>query len=201
MTWLPWLVALMLGLGLLVSTLLGLAAYGASRWARATRVLLQQLEAARLPATTPRYDARELSGLPPPVQRYFRAVLRDGQRIVSAVTVTHSGTFNLDPAGERWKPFTSQQRVVTRRPGFVWDARVAIMPGLAVHVHDAYIAGAGILKPALLGLYPLADLHGSGEMARGELIRYLSEAAWLPPPARQAYWRGAIVSLSYEFDS
>ena len=27
------------------------------------------------------------------------------------------------------------------------------------------------------------------------------EAAWLPPPARQAYWRGAIVSLNYEFDS
>jgi len=40
-------------------------------------------------------------------QRYFRAVLRDGQRIVTAVTVKQTGSFNLDPAGERWKPFAA----------------------------------------------------------------------------------------------
>ena len=104
----------------------GLAAYGAVRWAESTRKLLLRLESTRLPATTPRYDARELEGLPAPVQRYFRAVLKDGQPIVSAATVEHVCTFNLKQPGEQWKPFTSSQRVVTRRPGFVWSAAPSI---------------------------------------------------------------------------
>jgi hypothetical protein len=80
---------------------------------------------------------------------------------------------------------------VTRRPGFVWDARVAILPGIAVHVHDAYIAGVGLLKPSLLGLYALADLHGEGEIARGELLRYFAKAAWYPTallPSQGVRW-------------
>ena len=82
-------------------------------------------------------------------------------------------------------------RFVTRRPGFVWDGRVAVVPGIAVHVHDAYIAGVGILKPSVLGLYPLADLRGEGEIARGELIRYFAEAAWYPTallPSQGVHW-------------
>lgn len=201
MTWITWLV---LAVAVLLAGLLGLAAYGASRWADSTQVLMRQLEAARLPATTARYDARELEGLPAPVQRYFRAVLRDGQAIITAVTVEHTGTFNLSQTGEQWKPFTSLQRVVTRRPGFVWDGRVTVMPGIAVHVHDAYVAGVGILNPSVLGLYPLADLRGEGEVARGELIRYFAEAAWYPTallPSQGVQWEavddhGARVTLA-----
>lgn len=65
------------------------------------------------------------------------------------------------------------------------------MPGIAVHVHDAYIAGVGILKPAVLGLYPLADLRGGGDLAQGELIRYFAEAAWYPTallPSQGVQW-------------
>ena len=188
MTWITWLV---LAVAVLVAGFFGLVAYGSSRWADSTQALMRQLGAARLPATTARYDARELEGLPAPVQRYFRAVLKDGQPIITAATVEHTGTFNLSQTGEQWKPFTSLQRVVTRRPGFVWDGRVAVMPGVAVHVHDAYVAGVGILKPSVLGLYPLADLRGEGEIARGELIRYFAEAAWYPTallPSQGVQW-------------
>jgi hypothetical protein len=199
-----WITLLVLAIAACVAGLLGLAGYSASRWAGSTQALLGQLEATRLPATASRYDARELEGLPAPVQRYFRAVLKDGQRIITAATVEHHGSFNLSPTGEQWKPFTSLQRVVTRRPGFVWDARVAIMPGIAVHVHDAYIAGVGILKPSVLGLYTLADLRGEGEIARGEVMRYFAEAAWYPTallPSQGVHWdavddRSAKATLS-----
>jgi len=63
--------------------------------------------------------------------------------------------------------------------------------GAAVHVHDAYIAGVGILKPSVLGFYPLADLHGDGEIARGELMRYFVEMAWYPTallPSQGVQW-------------
>lgn len=84
---------------------------------------------------------RELEGLPAPVQRYFRRVLRDGQPMVTGVRVRHQGTFNMGETTDQWKPFTSDQLVITRRPGFDWDGRVKMMPGLTVRVHDAYVAG------------------------------------------------------------
>ena len=45
-----------------------------------------RLEAARLPVARKAYSPDELVGLPAPVQKYFRAVLKDGQPIVAAVT-------------------------------------------------------------------------------------------------------------------
>lgn len=182
-----------LALGVLAVALMGLAAYGRSRWAWATQALLGQLEAARLPARASRYDVRDLDGLPPPVQRYFRAVLKDGQPIVTVATVQHTGTFNVTALGgrERWMPFTSEQRVMTNRPGFVWNARMHVAPGIAVLVHDAYAAGVGTLHPAVLGVFSLANQHGTGDIARGELMRFMLESAWYPTallPSQGVTW-------------
>jgi len=156
--------------------------WGALRWHTATQALLARLEATREPIQPARHDARELDALPPPVRRYFRAVLQDGAPMVAGATLAHRGRLNLsaDPATPRWKPFTSRQQIVVRRPGFVWDARVALLPGLAVHVHDAYVDAQGILHPSIAGLVTLADLQGTEELARGELMRFFAEAAWYP---------------------
>jgi len=154
--------------------------YGECRWKSGTRKLRERLEAARHPSDTRCFDPTKLSGLPTPVQRYFRTALTDGQPIVAAVNVEHTGTFNLGGAAGPWKPFTSTQRVVTRRPGFLWDARIAMVPGLPVRVHDACVAGEGILHAAVLGLVSVVNLRGSGDLAQGELMRFLAEAAWYP---------------------
>lgn len=163
-----------LALGVLAVALMGLAAYGRSRWATATQALLGQLEDARVPPRASRYDARELEGLPASVQRYFRGVLKDRQPIVTVVTVRHTGTFNVTALGgrERWMPFTSEQRVLTNRPGFVWNARMFVAPGIDVLVHDAYAGGVGTLHPAVLGVFSLANNHGTGDIARRELMRF-----------------------------
>ncbi len=181
------------GLALLLLALLaaGLWFYGALRWARLTDALNARLEAAREPPRPAVYDERELDGLPPVVQRWFRSTLQPGQPMVAAARLEHRGSFNLGEAADRWRPFTSTQRVVTRRPGFVWDARIAMLPGLAVHVHDAYVAGTGVLRPALAGLLRLGDLQGEGEIARGELMRFFAEAAWYPTallPSQGVRW-------------
>ena len=121
MTWLLW---LGLVLCVLAVVAVGLSVFGAKRWTDATQTLTAGLEAARLdekgrPTFPTRYESRELAGLPAPVQRYFRAVLKEGQPIIAAVTLEHVGTFNLSPTDEQWKPFTSQQRIVIHRPCFV----------------------------------------------------------------------------------
>lgn len=154
--------------------------------------LRARLEVARRPIATKSYDPGELIGLPEPVQRYFRAALRGGQQLVAAVNVEHRGTFNPNETGEQWKPFVSTQRVVTQRPGFDWDARIAMMPGVTVRVHDAYVAGQGLLRAALFGLVPLADVRGTPMIAQGELMRFFAEAVWYPTallPSQGVHWK------------
>ena len=172
------------GLGLLVAAGAGLAAFGSSRWGSATKAKLALLEAAKLPAPAgfdKVYDAREIEGLPAPVQRYFRAVLKDGQPLIATATFELAGTINMSTSGgEQWKTFTSWQRAIVHRPGFLWNGRVVMFPGLAAHVHDSYISGAGTLHAAMLGLFTVAQVQGGGEIARGELMRYFAEMVWYP---------------------
>jgi hypothetical protein len=188
MTWITWLA---LAFVVIAIGLIGLAAYGRSRWTASTRGLLDELEAARRAAPATRYDARELEGLPPPVQRYFRAALVDGQPIITAVTIDIAGTFNMSPTGEQWKPFTSRQRVITHRPGFLWDAKISMLPGVTVCVVDSYVAGHGLLHVTLQGLFTMAHIRGDGEIARGEFMRWFAEVAWYPTallPSQGVRW-------------
>jgi len=118
--------------------------------------------------------------LPLPVQRYLRRAVGPGARPAGSVRLVQEGTFNAAESGERWATFSAEQLVVLRRPGFVWEARIRMFPGAPVHVRDGYIEGGGLTEARLLGLWPLASLHGGGEAARGQLIRFLAESPWYP---------------------
>src|ERR687885_625544 len=74
--------------------------YGAYRWNSETQELRARLDAARAPVQPQSVDFRELEGLPAPVRRYFRTVLKDGQPMVSGVRVLHTGTFNMGEGSE-----------------------------------------------------------------------------------------------------
>ena len=193
MTWWLW-----LGVGMVVLVVLALSlrAVGTVRWVELVRTHASQLESGRvdaqgwLPAPT-RFDLHELEGLPAPVQRYFRAVLTDGQPIIAAATINMTGSMNLSATAEQWKPFTSLQRVVTRRPGFLWDARVEMFPGVPTCVVDSYIAGHGRLIAKVFGLFTVANVQGEGEIARGEFMRYFAESPWYPTallPSQGVRW-------------
>ena len=171
--------------------LLGAWLFGAYRWNSETQDLRARIDKAREPVRPQTVDFRELEGLPAPVQRYFRTALEEGQPMVAGVRVRHTGTFNMGEASDNWKPFTSDQVVVARRPGFDWDGRVAMAPGLPIRVHDAYVAGEGVLHASVLGLVPVVNMRGTGEIAGGELMRFFAEAAWYPTallPSQGVRW-------------
>jgi hypothetical protein len=172
--------ALVMVFALVAILLVSARLYGAYRWNTGTQELWARLDAARVPVSPQTVDFRELEDLPAPVRRYFRAVLEEGQPMVAGVRVQHTGTFNMGETTEQWKPFTSNQKVVTQRPGFDWDGRVAMMPGVPVRVHDAYVTGEGILHASVLGLFPVVDMRGPGNVAEGELMRFFAEATWYP---------------------
>ncbi len=183
------------GVGLLAVVLIVL---GGWLWRERTEGLARRLEGARSDVPT-RGPAGDDPSLPEPVRRYLRTALGESTAPIRAVTMTHEGTFNMSETGEQWRPFTSQQRVVTARPGFLWDARVSVLPGLTARGHDAYIAGEGLLHVAIAGLVTVADVRDfEGEATQGELMRFLAEAPWYPTalvPSERLRWT-AIDALS-----
>jgi len=194
-TWWPWLGACLVLLGFAG---MGLTVFGSHRWTRWSKELRAMLETGRLygkPGATSlptRYDVRELEGLPEPVQRYFRAVLKNGQPVIAAATIDMAGSFNMSQTGEQWKSSTSRQRVTTRRPGFLWDAKIAMLPGVNVRVVDSYIAGQGLLRAAVQGVFTVAQQGGDGDIARGELMRWFAEVLWYPTallPSQGVRWQ------------
>ena len=75
-----------------------------------------------------------------------------------------------------------------------------MFPGVPVHVHDAYVAGAGVLHGAVLGLLTVVNMADSPEMARGELMRFFAEAAWYPTallPSQGVRWEAVDESSAH----
>ena len=102
-----------------------------------------------------------------------------------------SGTFNMGQEEENWKPFTATHTVDTRTPGFLWNAKIRVVPGLPARVHDAYMHGNGLLRGALFGLITVMEARDTPEVDRGEFLRYLAEAPWYPTallPSQGAEW-------------
>jgi hypothetical protein len=173
--WIKWIA--IIGVSIVVS--LGIAAiYGSYRWQSNTDKLRAKLIDGQRTIKPQIYDRQEIEGLPAPVQRYFQAVLKDGQPIVAAVNLTQQGLFNMSETKTKWSPFTATQFVTTQRPGFDWDARIQMAPGVSAFVHDAYMLGGGSLHASLLGLFTVADVRDTPQAAQGELLRFFAEMPW-----------------------
>lgn len=184
----------------LVLVLLGVSVIGSYRWSSGTVALRARLDSARAPVVPKSVDFSELEGLPAPVQRFFRTALKEGQPMIAGVRVQHKGTFNMGELADQWKDFTSDQEVITRGPGFDWDGLITMMPGLPVYVHDAYIAGEGLLHASLFGVFTLTNVRNTTDMAEGELMRFLAEASWYPTallPSQSVHWKAVDDRSAY----
>jgi hypothetical protein len=202
----------------LLSSIAAALLYGTWRWHTGTTAVMARLHASRSVPRGLRFDAAEIEGLPHPAARYFRTVLHSGQPIVVGARLVQQGGFRTGDANGGWQPFTATQAVSTWPPGFVWDARIRVAPGLRVHVRDAYVIGAGSMHAAVLGLVPVINAHDTPELAAGALQRYLAEAVWLPTallPSQGVQWApiddstaratlthgGTTVSLEFRFNT
>lgn len=179
------------GAFVLVAAYAGLANIGGRRWSKTSRHLVARLDANEVSHPEQTFDSVEFAGLPDPVRRYFERALTDGQPIIRSAKLSMQGRFNLSLTVDAWKPFTSVQHITTNRPGFVWDARITMAPGLPIRVTDSYIGGRGPLHPALLGLFPVGTLEGDGDFGKAELMRWFAEGVWYPTallPSQGMIW-------------
>ncbi|MBD2721035.1 DUF6544 family protein [Hymenobacter armeniacus] len=119
------------------------------------------------------YREAQLVGLPAPVKRYFRQVLRDGQPYLRGLRLRHNGQFKTD-LKKGWTPITGEEYLTASPPGLIWQGTTSLFTA-----RDEYEDGRGQLTVSLLGAVPV--LHGSGpHYDQGELLRWLTEAVLLP---------------------
>lgn len=145
-----------------------------------SEALRTRLTSGSVDSSAPVYGARQLEGLPAPVRAYLQTALEEGQPIVKTTRVSQWGEMRMKPRDERWRSFSATQLFVADHPGFEWNARLRLSPGVIVFVSDSYIAGHGHLEARMFGLFSVAEAGGSPGMARGELLRFLAEAVWFP---------------------
>lgn len=125
-------------------------------------------------------DFASLAELPPPVARYFRHVLTDGQKFIRTVRMHQSGVLRTSTATARWLSFTASQLVMPLAPGFVWNAKVDMPFAPHVRVLDSYIDGVGSGRVSVLSAIAVASDADAPELNSGALHRYLAEAVWFP---------------------
>jgi hypothetical protein len=98
--------------------------------------------------------------------------------LVTRARIEWEGSFSMRP--NRWSAFTATQHYRVQPPGFVWDARIWMTSIVPVLVRDSYADREGALRAAIGGIVKVAESHGTADIARGELLRYLAEAVWFP---------------------
>ncbi|MDB5041129.1 MAG: hypothetical protein JWN27_1855 [Candidatus Eremiobacteraeota bacterium] len=188
--WLPFAAS---ALGAAALATVGLIGVAMRRWQLETEHLVKRLALTSEPeldrAQTVSFEA--LASLPPPVERYFRSVLRDGQPFIRAARIVQAGQFNMKMDGNDWRPYQATQFYHLSPPGYVWDARVRLAPILDVLVRDAYVARHATMRGALMAVVAVVNEHDRPELDEGALQRYLAEAAMFPTallPERGVVW-------------
>ncbi len=189
--------------------------YAWSRWNDKSARLVDQLIQLHSGQRQKRVTFKELDQLPPPVARYFRWAMREGQPMISSARITQTGEFRQP--GKGWSRFKANQYFSVQPPGFVWDASIQMAPLIRVRVRDAYIAGQASMQAKILSLVPVVDERGKTELKAAALQRYLAEAAWFPTallPSAGVKWSaidenralatltdsGITVSLEFRFN-
>ena len=114
----------------------------------------------------------ELSGLPAPVQRYFREAIAPGTPLALAARLKMDGSIKI--AG-RWLPFRATEVLAPHR-GFVWTAHVS---GGLFAGSDQYAEGRGAMRWKILGLIPVVQAEGP-DVSRSATARAAAEAVWVP---------------------
>jgi hypothetical protein len=126
--------------------------------------------------------------LPPPVRRYLELSGATRHRPVRTARLEHGGWIATAP--ERPLPLLGRQWFTADPPGFVWRARAAVAPGLAMDARDRSVGGEGRMLVMLASTITVADASGPA-LDDSALQRLAAELAWFPTAlldARYVTW-------------
>lgn len=130
------------------------------------------------------FNHQQLVGLPEPVQRYFKHILKDGQPYISYARIKHDGQFKMG-LDKDWIKIKGEQYATTEKPGFIWKGTTSMFVA-----RDMYISNRGRLIASLFSLYNVVDAKGKN-YNQGELLRWLGESVLYPTnflPSEKLKW-------------
>lgn len=119
------------------------------------------------------FNYKQLAGLPEPVQRYFKLVLKEGQPYINYARIIHDGQFKTG-FDKDWVNINGEQYATTETPGFIWKGTTSMFTA-----RDMFIADKGRLVVSLFSLYNVVDAKGE-QYDQGELLRWLGESILYP---------------------
>jgi hypothetical protein len=140
------------------------------------------------------YHSRYLEGLPEPVIKYFKKILKEGQPYIQYVRMTHEGQFKTG-LDKPWVKIWGEQYAITQKPGFIWKGDTFFFTA-----RDMYLKNKGRLIVNLLSLFKIVDGKGM-EYDQGEILRWLGESILYPTqllPSENLSW-SAIDKVSAHF--
>ena len=126
-------------------------------------------------------DEAAIAALPPVVQTWIKRSNALGKPIAQTVHLKQKGDMRSAPA-KKWMPVTAEQWFTPLQPGFIWNARVKVAPGIEMTGRDRYADGKGHMLIKVLSLVPVAKAKGP-EADQGSMLRYLAEIVWFPSGA------------------
>lgn len=130
------------------------------------------------------YSETDLKDLPVPVQRYFKTVLKEGQRFARTVQVEHIGNIKTSKTSG-WSWIRGTEFFSARYPAFVWRGKTTWFTAT-----DSFVGGKGALSIRFLSLFRIANYSGKN-IDRSELQRWIAEAVWFPTallPCKSLRW-------------
>ncbi|HTT65915.1 MAG TPA: DUF6544 family protein [Bryobacteraceae bacterium] len=116
--------------------------------------------------------------LPDPVRRYLRLAVPENAAEIRTVHLRHDGFFRPNP-GPRWFPIQGEQSFTLEPPGFVWRARIRMLPLLWIEARDSLASGRGGMRIRFNSIFTITDASGP-EIDQGARARWLAEAVWFP---------------------
>jgi hypothetical protein len=119
------------------------------------------------------FNYGQISGLPEPVQHYFKHVLKEGQPYISYVRLTHDGQFKPDLKKD-WVDIEGEQYFTTEKPGFIWKGKSSLFT-----VRDMYMSDKGRIIVSLFSFFKVVNGEGA-KYDQGELLRWLGESILFP---------------------
>lgn len=130
------------------------------------------------------FHYKQLEGLPAPVQRYFKHVLKEEQTYINYARIKHEGQFKTG-IDKNWIKIKGEQYATTEKPGFIWKGTTATFVA-----RDMYIADKGRLIVSFLSLFNVVNAKGE-QYNQGELLRWLGESILYPTnflPSERLQW-------------
>ncbi|OEH92331.1 DUF6544 family protein [Bacillus solimangrovi] len=128
---------------------------------------------------------QDIKRLPPSVRRWLKYAQIVNKQKIKTVHVYQNAIMRLKPA-KAWMTVSAQQYFNVDEPGFIWNAKIKVMPFVHIAGRDRYYSGRGNMLIKLLSFITVANSKGE-EMDQGTLLRFLAETVWFPSAALSSY--------------